>query len=104
MRTDQGLFTVDYQLDSIDFNMGEVQSQSLLLQNNQFFSYGIVIGFNQQTYYRKNIKFSDIMASLGGMLHIFMILGKFFCLAYNSAIWKYKIINYTFSNLEKFLI
>lgn len=103
VKTDQGLFNQDFKSDSLDFNIdGSIQAQfNIRKEGEQLFQYSLQMGFNAHTYYRKNSKFLEILASLGGTVNIFMIIGKFLCFSYNSIIFKHKLINYAFENLDQ---
>lgn len=103
VKTDEGLFTQDFKSDSLDFNIdGSIQAQfNIRKDGQQLFQYSLQLGFNTHTYYRKNSKILEILASLGGTVNIFMIIGKFLCFSYNSMIFKHKLINYAFENLDQ---
>ena len=102
VQLDTGFFYENFKVDSLDFNLeGAVQYQSTFRDNNQpLFQYNLQISYNSNTYYRKNIKFIEMMANLGGTVNILMILGRIICLSYNAHVLRHKLINYSFENLD----
>ena len=101
--TDQGVINDDYGLDSIDFNQDNLMGQSMIRKNANpvLFSYTIEVGLDQQIYYRRNLKFSDLISNFGGTINIFFIFGQFLCSTFNLMLLKHKLINISFENLEK---
>lgn len=103
--TDNGVFEDDYQLESLDFNTGNLRSESVLIEEN-----GVLLNFklsfelNQQIYYRKNIKIFDFFGKLGGIINILFLLGKIICSFYNRLVLNHKLVNISFSNLSSSLI
>ena len=103
VKTDVGLFYENYEVDSTDFNLdGGMQYELNLRDSKNMFliQYTLQLSFNTQTYYRKNVKFFEMFASLGGTLNILMIIGRFIGLAYNSHLFRYRLMNYSFENLD----
>ena len=103
VKTDVGLFYENYEIDSTDFNLdGGMQYELKLRDSNnmQLIQYNLQLSFNTQTFYRKNSKFLEMLGSLGGTLNILMIVGKFIGLAYNSHLFRYRLMNYSFENLD----
>ena len=102
VQLDTGFLYENFEIDSLDFKLeGDVQYQSTLRDNNQpLFQYNLQISYNSNTYYRKNIKFMEMLANLGGTVNILMILGRIICLSYNAHVLRHKLINYSFENLD----
>ena len=100
LKTDHGLIHEDYELDAIDFNVDSINFDLSKRQDEVFFEYDFLLGYNKQTYLRKNTKLTDILANLGGIVNLLFIAGKILCLTYNGILLKHHLINYTFSNLQ----
>lgn len=103
VKTDVGLFYEDYAVDSTDFNIDGGMQYELNLRDSKdmlLIQYTLQLSYNTQTYYRKNVKFLEMFASLGGTLNILMIIGRFIGLAYNSHLFRYRLMNYSFENLD----
>lgn len=103
VQTDIGFFFKEVsQIDSTDFNLdGSMQYQTTIRGVNQpLLQYNLQIGFNTQTYYRTNVKFLEMLANLGGTLNILMVMGRIICLTYNAHVSRFKLINYSFENLD----
>lgn len=102
VKTDFGLISENYEVDSIDFNLDNMQYQSNFREKEDpLMQFGLQVGFQTKTYLRKNVKLIDILSSLGGTLNLLMVIGKFIGLSYNSVILQYKLINYSFENLDE---
>ena len=101
--TDKGILNDDYILDSIDFNQQELQVQSIMRseKSSVLFSYALSIDLEQQIYYRKNLKLTDLISNFGGTINIFFIAGQFICSSFNLLLLKHKLINISFENLER---
>ena len=69
--------------------------------SDSFFDFGLQLELIEQTYYRRNIKFKDILANLGGVINILFIVGKFLSISYNSCLIQEKILKTSFSDFEK---
>ena len=102
LKTDYGIFDEDYKLDSVDFNLGKSSYQTKIRTPDYpvFFTYAVQFGFEQNTFYRRNMKFKEMMANIGGIMNILLLLGKAICYTYNSKLFHKKIINYSLSRLE----
>ena len=103
VQTDVGFFFKEVnQIDSTDFNIdGNMQYQTTIGGKNlPLLQYDLQIGYNTQTYYRTNVKFLEMLANLGGTLNILMVLGRIICLTYNAHVSRFKLINYSFENLD----
>lgn len=102
LKTDHGIFDEDYELDSVDFNLGKLSYQTKIRTTDfpVFLTYGVQFGFEQNTFYRRNLKLKEIMANIGGIMNILLLLGKAICYTYNSKLFHKKIINYSLSRLE----
>lgn len=102
LKTDEGIIFDDYKLNSIDFNVDDMQYESLnrIGDDGLILSYEFIFGLNQQIYYRKNLKLYHIVANLGGIINILFIIGKVICYFYNMLILKFSLINISFSNLD----
>lgn len=102
VKTDFGLVSENYEEDSIDFNLDDMQYQSNFREEEDpLMQFGLQVGFQTKTYLRKNVKLVDILSSLGGTLNLLMVIGKFIGLTYNSVILQYKLINHSFENLDE---
>lgn len=104
LKTDEGILFDDYKLNSIDFNVDDMQYESLnrIGQDGLILSYEFIFGLNQQIYYRKNLKLYHIVANLGGIINILFILGRIICYSYNMLILKFSLMNISFSNLDTY--
>lgn len=102
LKTDHGIFDEDYKLDSVDFNLGKSAYQTKIRTTDfpVFFTYAVQFGFEQNTFYRRNMKLKEIMANIGGIMNILLLLGKAICYTYNSKLFHKKIINYSLSRLQ----
>ena len=69
--------------------------------SDSFFDFGLQLELIEQTFYRRNIKFKDILANLGGVINILFIVGKFLSISYNSFLIQEKILKTSFSDFEK---
>lgn len=99
--TDVGILSEDYELNSVDFNVNSLQADIMSPNDNVFFRYQVTIGFDQENFYRKNEKLNAMVASLGGTINLFFLLGRIICCFYNGIIYKHKLINASFSNIER---
>lgn len=101
--TDTGIFQTNYELDSVDYNLENLQLETISKYQgiDIVFNLCLVFGTNKQIYYRKNDKLFDIFANIGGFINILFIIGKFICSSYNLFLLKHKLINITFLNLER---
>lgn len=101
--TDQGYINDDYCLDSVDFNIDTMQYESISLGSgeNVLFEQNIQMGLNQIIYFRKNDKFYNIISNFGGMVNVLFLVGKLICYSYNMLLMRHKLINISFSNLDK---
>ena len=95
LQTDNGFFEENYELDSIDFNCEKLNFEINLRDesNPLIFTYVFQVGFSKSIYYRRNVKFKDIMANVGGIMNILILIGKLICGKYNSKIFHQKIFN-----------
>ena len=103
VKTDQGMLSEDYELNSIDFNIDGLQYEMMLRNSTQdkiLFQYDLLFGFQEQIYYRKNQSLNDLIGNFGGIVNILFILGQFLCYSYNLWVLKFKLINIQFANLE----
>jgi len=101
--TDHGYVYDDYVLDSVDFNVDTMQYETLNIDTGDavLFEQTFFMGLNQQIYYRKNEKINTIISNFGGMVNVLLIIGKMICYSYNFLLLKHKLINISFSNLDK---
>lgn len=103
VKSDYGILNTDYQLDTIDFNVHHLLSETNLRnkdKNDVFMSYNIWFGFNSQTYYRQNAKLFELIGNFGGTINILMALCKIVCVFYNNYVMKHKLINIAFEKEE----
>ena len=98
VKTDHGLISEDYQINSLDFNVDRTEIKNYMRESEDdcFFDFSIQMAYLQQTYYRKNIKIKDIISSLGGILNILVLLGNMICNKYNSNIYMKRFIEKSF--------
>ena len=78
VKTDNGLISEDYKINSLDFNVDRTEIKNFMRdsEDDYFFEFSTQMAYLQQTYYRKNIKIKDMISSLGGILNILVLLGK----------------------------
>lgn len=102
LKTDRGVFSEDYVLDSVDLNIDYVQYETSLRKAKDpvLMKYEILLNLNRQAYLRKNLKIQDIFASFGGTLSLLMSIGNFLCMYYNMWMMKHKLINIAFDKAE----
>lgn len=101
LMTDFGWFFDDYTEDTIDFNLDNLQYETMKIREDKtMFKFDFAIGHNKQIYFRKNPNFFSIMANFGGIINVLFLLGKIFCSTYNFLLLKYSLINISFSNLD----
>lgn len=102
LMTDQGLLFDEYQLDSVDFNVDDLQYETANIDDTSgvLVNFEFNFGVNQQVYYRKNLKLYNIIANLGGIINFLFIFGKILCYSYNMLILKFSLINISFANLD----
>lgn len=101
IKTDHGIMTEEYVSDTIDFNVNNLQYETMVRnveENEIFLQYDIKFGFNQLTYYRKNTKLTDIIGNFGGTFNLLMTIGQVLCTFYNVLLVRHKLINITFEN------
>lgn len=102
LMTDYGWIYDDYKVDSTDFNVENLDFETQNIDASQkIFEFTFQFGFNDQIYYRKNLKFLDIIGSFGGIINILFLIGKLICYSYNLLALKHSLINFCFSNLDK---
>ena len=103
LKTDYGILTDDYRLNTIDFNVANLQYETFIRQSddNLLYEYDFQFGMDQIIYYQRNEKIYVILANFGGIMNILFLLGKIFCHFYNFLVFKHKLINISFENLEK---
>ena len=106
--TDHGYFSENYELESIDFNMDTTQEYHFARDTDMLFEQEIQIsfnegfhGFNQQIYYKQNENLYTILSNLGGIANLLFTVGKIICSFYNLLLMKHKLINISFSNINK---
>lgn len=103
LQTDHGIFNEDFLIDSVDFNVDNLQSEVIMNKNDTegvLFYYDLYFGLYQETYYRSYDKLGGLVASFGGIMNILYIIGKIICFNYNSLVLKHKLVNISFENLE----
>ena len=101
LKTDHGLISDDYSLDSVDFNLENLASEAMFRKNeNTVLKYDLVFGCMRQTYYRKNQKIYVFLANFGGVVNLIFIVGKLLCQFYNNFVLKHHLINMAFNNLD----
>lgn len=94
LQTDNGFFEENYELDSIDFNCEKLNFEiKLREESDPIFTYVFQVGFSKSSYHRRNVKFKDIIANVGGIMNILILIGKLICGKYNSKIFHQKIFN-----------
>lgn len=102
--TDKGILNEDFHLDSVDYNVDSVDYEANIRDSNKsplLFEFYLNFGMKKDIYYRRNEKFTNILAKIGGILNISFIFGKIICSAYNLIVLKHKLINVSFSNLDQ---
>ena len=89
---DHGLFSDDYQLNSLDFNPDRpIQSVRTRNETNRIlFQYKIGVSLQNDKYYIRNQKINDLIGSFGGIINILFNLGNLICFFYN---WFYLDLN-----------
>ena len=102
LETDKGIIVDDYHLDSLDYNIDNLQYETMTrtLPNENLLKIDLTFAYNQQIYYRKNEKLNEVLGTFGGIVNIFFILGKIVCYSYNLLVLKHQLINISFENLE----
>ena len=100
--TDVGYFNENYILDSVDFNVEDMDYEFFSGDSKKdiLFEQNYCIGLDRQIYYRKNDRLNTLIGNFGGIVHILFILGRVICYYYNNLILKHKLINFSFENLE----
>lgn len=99
LKTDHGIVSEEYLLDSVDFNLENLLYETMLRKNEKdMFKYDVYFGFVQQTFYRKNQKIYVFMANFGGIVNILLLLGKLIKNLYNKSVMKHELINIAFKN------
>ena len=100
--TDTGIFSEDYQLNSVDFNSQQVNSHETYRTSeySPFFTYKMTLGFETQSYYRQNDHLLDILGSLGGAINVFVLIARIMCFFYNNLYQRYILVNETFEPLQ----
>lgn len=95
LQTDNGFFKENYELDSIDFNCEKLSFDIKIRDesNPYIFTYDFQVGFSKSSYFRRNVKFKEIIANVGGIMNILILLGKLICGKYNSIIFHQRIFN-----------
>ena len=98
---DDGIFSDDYLLKNIDFN---VDSTILDLytreeENNILFEYNLVVSFQSEKYYIRNLKIDDVIGTLGGIISILYNIGYYICSFYNDSFLKHTLITSSFKFL-----
>ena len=98
VKTDNDLISENYQPDSLDFNVDRTEYKNYIRnpEDDIFLEFGFQMAYNEQIYYRKNIKLKDIVSSLGGILNILVLFGKIICSNYNSIIYINRVIEKSF--------
>lgn len=98
--TDEGSLTEDYKQNSVDFNLEQLQYQTLNTEDDDvLFEYSLLFDLNQQTFVRKNQKFYHLFGNLGGTLSLYIFIGKILVGFYNLLILNHNLVNLSFSNL-----
>ena len=103
LKSDYGVWSQDYELNSIDFNLDHLVYETGIRnteENDVFMAHYIWFGPNKQTYYRQNTKLTDIIGNFGGNVNILLTIGKLICGFYNFIVMKHKLINMAFEKLE----
>ena len=94
---DYGLLSDDYIPLSTNFNPNINYDPNIRNDNDPLFVFDCFVYTKFQNYYLRNLKIGEIAANLGGIINVIFLIGKIFCLAYNSIYLKFKIISSTFS-------
>ena len=100
---DDGIVSEDYHLQSINFNPNLNYDPSIKNPEDPLLTVAFGLNLNFQIYYLKNMKLNEIAGNLGGLINAIFLVGRLFCLSYNSLVLRFKIIQSTFhrSNLKK---
>ena len=104
LKTDYGFIHDDYFLETTDFNIDTLNSETLIrnTEDDPLFYLDLSVGFDHQIYYRKNLKIYVFIANFGGIVNILLIFGKIIARSYNKMVFKYQLMNIAFTNLEKY--
>lgn len=104
LKTDYGLIHEEYLLETTDFNIDTLNSETLIrnTEDDPLFYLDLSVGFDHQIYYRKNLKIYVFIANFGGIVNILLIIGKIIARYYNRIVVKHQLINIAFTNLEKY--
>lgn len=95
--SDDGLVSEDYKLQATNFNPNVNYDPNIRNPDNPLFKSEFYVSMNFQIYFLKNLKLNELAGNLGGLVNAIFLLGKVFCLSYNSLYLRFKIINSTFS-------
>lgn len=104
LMTDNGLLSDDYEQSSIDFNTEKLDysvKTNAEIEGSTLFKYTILVGTQKMTYFRKNTKVFELIASAGGTINMYLIIGSIFCVFYNSVLLQFHLINISFFNSKK---
>lgn len=103
LSTDYGLIFNDYFIDSVDFNTERLFSETSLRkkETDVLFKYSVSFGPNSVIYYRLNEKIYMILSSFGGFFNVLFLIGMIICSTYNRLRMQHKLVNVSFSNMEK---
>ena len=96
---DAGYFNDDYFLRNINFNPSQRSMDfiSKSLDDTIFFQYQIYLSYQNEKYYIRNQKLSDILGNFGGIINILFTLGNFVCFYLNGFYFMISLINLSFS-------
>ena len=94
---DYGLLYDDYRLHSTNFNPSINYDPEIRKDNDPLYTFVYTVGLNTQNYYLRNQKINEIAGNLGGLINTIFLIGKIFCIAYNSIYLKFEIISSTFA-------
>ena len=102
LQTDVGLFSENYRTNSLDFNVEKIDYQTMTRdpKNPLLLNLDLMFGLNKNFYFRKNPKIYQILSNLGGIMSIMFLIGGVICKFYNFLIYKHRLINKSFENLE----
>ena len=100
---DNGIINDDYILDSVNFNPDKptLNTRTKNKDDNIIFQYKIAIEFQNEKFYIRNKKLSEILGSFGGIVNILFACGNIICYFYNNFNLKQTLIKTAFEFTKK---
>lgn len=101
--SDYGIFSENYQIDSIDFNSKNQNIEIGLrrLDDNLLFQYSMGFDKTIHTYKRSSEKLYSLFGSVGGFANFIFIFGKLFGFLYNQKVFVNQLRNISYTIPQK---